>query len=712
MTRLPLLLDDNLQPVKPLRPLEYSLTDNLTPLSTAALDLELTEDVRMRSFVELFTQDGSAGIFRVSNLRCASGNVAALTLQHGLCTLGDHMHPGKSTETGSCRTLLTKILSNQSRWKLGTVDVPDDEDLTWECNNTNDLQGLLSVMKELPAYYLDFDQRALPWVLHVRRKPAEISCEARFDRNLTDAEFEYDDTDMCTIAYADGLDAPIKADTYNTWHEIARHVSADPDLGADVITETVERYLEQAKNPRVTITLTAIELSRLTGEPFDHFRKGMLCRCILEHMTVVQRIESIEHPDPIEDPTQVKLTLASTQNDLSVTVAGLVVDTRHVNQLYQQMERDLRIEAETIEMLAAEIKLKATWEEVDGVSTRLAQAEISLNDVMGELALHVEYGEKLNEEVTKFRNDVDIMLDAVNAELALKATHSDLEDGMNEVTLRMDAQDDTIEMQAGQIILKADKTYVDSLAAQYATITELESLQAKVSDLEAGLGDFTVIDANVVNAADGNFTFLGASSFSFAGSTVSQRAISMGAVSSAGNVLSTGALDLQHSHAVTVDGGTITLGEVSSTGGSFKIADTQFYKDGVSAAKDSVTLTSMGWIGGANVVEASNGKSLRVTLPPFSSSGGDTFSADHKTTVYFYTGSVSSPLLSVEIDATSVYEAGYQAAKDAVEITAGITWSNPAQYYAMVRYWAEATIDGEQVAYTSASESRNISGYV
>lgn len=691
-----------MQPVKPLRPLEYSLTDNLTPLSTAALDLEVTEDVRMRSFVQLFTQDGSAGIFRVSNLRCASGNVAALTLQHGLCTLGDHMHPGESTETGSCWTLLTKILSNQSRWKLGTVDVPDDEDLTWECNNTNDLQGLLSVMKELPAYYLDFDQSALPWVLHVRRKPAEISCEARFDRNLTDAEFEYDDTDMCTIAYADGLDAPIKADTYDTWHEIARHVSADPDLGADVITETVERYLEQAKNPRVTITLTAIELSRLTGEPFDHFRKGMLCRCILEHMTVVQRIESIEHPDPIGDPTQVKLTLASTQNDLSVTVAGLVVDTRHVNQLYQQMERELRIEAETIEMLAAEIDLKATKAEVDGVSTRISEAEIQLNEILGQLALRVTYKE-LETEL----NEVSVLLDAVNAELALKATHSDLEDGMNEVTLRMDAQDDTIEMQAGQIILKADKTYVDSLAAQYATITELESLQAKVSDLEAGLGDFTVIDANVVNAADGNFTFLGASSFSFAGSTVSQRAISMGAVSSAGNVLSTGALDLQHSHAVTVDGGTITLGEVSSTGGSFKIADTQFYKDGVSAAKDSVTLTSMGWIGGANVVEASNGKSLRVTLPPFSSSGGDTFSADHKTTVYFHTGSVSGPLLSVEIDATSVYEAGYQAACDAVVVTGAIrSISNTAANYMYAEGWASAQINGVQLDYTTFSGSQ------
>lgn len=69
-----------------------------------------------------------------------------------------------------------------------------------------------------------------------------------------------------------------------------------------------------------------------------------------------------------------------------------------------------------------------------------------------------------------------------------------------------------------------------------------------------------------------------------------------------------------------------------------------------------------------------------------------------------------------EIDASAAYDAGYaagyQAAKDAATVEAGVSWSNPAQNYAMVRYWASAKIDGEEVAYTSASESKNISGYV
>ena len=156
------------------------------------------------------------------------------------------------------------------------------------------------------------------------------------------------------------------------------------------------------------------------------------------------------------------------------------------------------------------------------------------------------------------------------------------------------------------------------------------------------------------------------------------------------------------------------------------------YSSGVSSGKSAVTLSAAGWQGGSNVVSASNGKSVTVSLPPFSVSGGDSFNSSHKTTVYFSTASVSGYLKSKVVDATSVYNAGYtagkasvdtqsyyddgyaagyQAAKDAVKVTAGISWSNPAQYYCMIRYWGKATIDGEEVGYASSSESRNIKGY-
>ena len=43
-----------------------------------------------------------------------------------------------------------------------------------------------------------------------------------------------------------------------------------------------------------------------------------------------------------------------------------------------------------------------------------------------------------------------------------------------------------------------------------------------------------------------------------------------------------------HSHNVSVSGGTVTIGSASSQAGSFNIADTQFYRDGVAAAASGV----------------------------------------------------------------------------------------------------------------------------
>lgn len=157
-----------------------------------------------------------------------------------------------------------------------------------------------------------------------------------------------------------------------------------------------------------------------------------------------------------------------------------------------------------------------------------------------------------------------------------------------------------------------------------------------------------------------------------------------------------------HSHAVSVDGGTITLGEVSSTGGSFNIADTQFYKDGVSAARTS------GYNNGYT-----DASPRYIDTDVSYSSSSNTYSI--YATVYKGDGTTWSYPLD-DIVATSAYEAGYaagyKAAKDAVVVTAGISWSNPAQYYCMIRYWGRATIGDEEVGYAASSESKNISGYV
>lgn len=109
--------------------------------------------------------------------------------------------------------------------------------------------------------------------------------------------------------------------------------------------------------------------------------------------------------------------------------------------------------------------------------------------------------------------------------------------------------------------------------------------------------------------------------------------------------------------------------------GRISIGD--WYTAGYTAGQGDVTLSASGWTGpsGTNTVTATNGQTLPISLPTFSVSGGTTFT-NHKTTVYFSTASVSAPLKSKEVDATSEYNDGYTAGAGDVTLSAG-GWTGP-----------------------------------
>lgn len=92
----------------------------------------------------------------------------------------------------------------------------------------------------------------------------------------------------------------------------------------------------------------------------------------------------------------------------------------------------------------------------------------------------------------------------------------------------------------------------------------------------------------------------------------------------------------------------------------FQVDASSEYSAGVTSGANGVTLSAAGWVGGANVVSASNGRSVRVNLPQITLSGGTVFSS-HKTTVNASGGGASGPVASLEVDATSEYNAGDSA---------------------------------------------------
>lgn len=206
---------------------------------------------------------------------------------------------------------------------------------------------------------------------------------------------------------------------------------------------------------------------------------------------------------------------------------------------------------------------------------------------------------KLEEDTLVRFNDVSITLDALEAEILLKASQTYVDNLGNEVR-NLSSE---VSIQAGQISSKVSANEIASVINQtpqavlidagkidlngYVTADQLQATNASITNLMSGLTAATVLETNLLNAQQANVTYLSVNGLNVADVSMQLREVSMGSLFSHRMMVesATGALSLQHSHAVSVNtDGLLQLGEVSSSGGTFNIADTQFYKDGVEAA--------------------------------------------------------------------------------------------------------------------------------
>lgn len=355
--RLPRLMDSNLQEIARLHPAKLKLEEHLTPLSTAEMTLPSQDpDVSAGAFAELFTEAGSAGIYRICTVETDTAGMRTLTLEHALVTLQDsilfgyHVFDSESFDTaGVIRALLA--MQTTPRWTLGSCEVSEQLIYTFETGHL--LDALLSVLEPLSTpCMLAFDFSTVPWTLHLRRLSDTPSCECRSGRNLEKAVVTIDRSDLCTrlypLGYGEGADqltirdvngncAYLDADTIGQWGVIERPYADDTITAPETLLASARAMLEQIKNPVVSVEISAAELSGLTGESLDRFTLGALCRLPLRDQQLIlnERIIGITRPDVYGDPCCVRLTLANR----SLTTSRLLTDLSRkalTSQVYSQ----------------------------------------------------------------------------------------------------------------------------------------------------------------------------------------------------------------------------------------------------------------------------------------------------------------------------------------------------------------------------------------
>ncbi len=301
--------------------------------SSASIRLETGTNVDIRAFVEMFTIQGSAGIFRTRSPQVGYGsNSTTIQLEHAINELGDFIITDTFEKEMTLENALKKVFSYYSAksnlWKLGKVAKPQDPDSDEETaekcvlsvDYNNCLEALQSIMEQYPYMMLQFDFAKTPWVLNVLNKPTIDEAQGRLSRNVKNATVTRDDSEMYNRVYAQKKNGKYgKYDAAGYWKNkyglIETVISGANDTDA-IWSKTVKSYIKNHKKPKYSITIEGIELSDITGEALDKLTLGKrMCLALPDYNTTVSElITGVSFSSIYKNPTSCTITL-NTEED-------------------------------------------------------------------------------------------------------------------------------------------------------------------------------------------------------------------------------------------------------------------------------------------------------------------------------------------------------------------------------------------------------------
>lgn len=469
--KLPRLLDAGMKEkarLHPVAPVEIVL--NAEPPSTASLTISKADAaVKIRDWIELYTKDGSAGIYRVTGVEESyDGEQVWITLEHGIVALGDAVIIGEGTFTGSLDGLMEPLLSHQVTkvngqplWRIGSTVAT--KSVRRDYQNPNLLSELIALLGQAGDVMLTFDQSTLPWVVNLVALDEKDLCEGRFGRNLQSLTVSVDDNDLCTRAIIDGTGEVRDADTISQYGVVARVLNISEYATEESAGQYIEQYLEAHKEPNVSIEISAVDMSESTGESIDSFRLGRMCRtCLPDHgVTVKSRIVSIRMPDVYGDPQDVRVSMGKKQPTLTDL---LMQEQQETASTSSRVSRGYGSVSKKVE--ETDIELIRQKEELTDTRYRMAQAGIVI-DKDAEFVKAFAYQEtadRLDQRVTATESEILVQAD----QISMRVQKGEVISSINQTA-------EEIKIQASKINLSG-----------YVTMSEFEAEIANLENLFAG----------------------------------------------------------------------------------------------------------------------------------------------------------------------------------------------------------------------------------
>ena len=515
---LPRLLNSALKETARLNPASLSISLTQNPVSTADMTVELSDTpVPMRSWVKLYTIHGSAGIFRVSQSDIDyDRDEQRCTLEHGLCALNDAIPNGDDEEEKTPTEWLDVLLAKQTAkkgdtalWSRGTVAATSTVYLTPSGSTLLDLLTLM--MEQLPDYIITTDQSVFPWKINIVKKSTAVQAEGRLSRNLSSVRISYDDSDLCTRVYANGIvKGCIDSDTVDKYGVVEQYLMLDENTEHADAIRLAKAYLKKRKDPAVSVEIDAVDLSRATGEGWDAFTLGKKFRLSLPAygVTFEEWITGVTYADVYGEPEHVTLTLANEVADLAQRMAKVEVTAQEAD--YKSDSNSSRIGSTARTVVQHGTKLEKTdsylkfLDDEKVTVWRDTSASVEVGDAFAAMKAQVTdtYGNIFTkDDIVQKMRAAGVTVDATKSLVEIYATEQvKTSKGVSENAA-------SIKTNAGNIELKVSKDGVISAINQSAEKVQIQASKIKLDGYVEGiLADIDYISVGQLAVGNSGFS--------------------------------------------------------------------------------------------------------------------------------------------------------------------------------------------------------------
>lgn len=312
-----MILDSSGNVLRRIDPVDVSLDLQLQPLSSAEIELKPGDHIPARSWVSIYTEHGLAGIFRSKPQRDRYGERSSrVSLVHGACELNDYLTTkGGDQQQDPANTAISYLMQFYlgTHWRLGTVSATAP--VVYQLNGSGVLDAIAEIMDQLPGYMLVFDQSVTPWTVNVLPRPETVSAEGRLSRNISSVEISRDDTSLCTRVYYGENDLFVEDAAAIQKYGVIEYRITESGLETSQLAAIAQAYLDNHKEPKLSVSISAIDFYNATGEPLDRIALAFKYRLAIpdaetEENRVIEAIICSIHYDSVSSNNP-QITLAS-----------------------------------------------------------------------------------------------------------------------------------------------------------------------------------------------------------------------------------------------------------------------------------------------------------------------------------------------------------------------------------------------------------------